>query len=306
MATITRGSIPRLMQEGVRNIFGAEYASYKPIYSEIFKVLQSKKAYEVAVQMEGFGLASVKDEAGDIAFDTRQQGFSPKYQHSSYAKGFVMSYEAIQDELYHQLDSGARAVARAMRISKEVYTAALFNNAFTTASAMAGGDGLAMISTAHINGPSGGTYSNRLAIDADFAEASLEDMVRIINRATDPRGLNINLQTDKLIGHVDQAFDFERVLKSSLQNDTGNNAINAIKSMGYVSGGYVATPYLPSDVDAWFLTTDAPDGLKFYQRQEIMFGEDEAFTSMNMRYRAFERYAFGYDDPRGVYGTAGA
>lgn len=306
MATITRGSVPRLMQEGVHNVFGAEYSSYKPIYSEIYKVLQSKKAYELAVQMEGFGLASVKDEASDIAFDTRQQGFSPKYIHNSYAKGFVISYEALQDELYHQLDSGARAVARAMRISKEVYSAALFNNAFTTASSMPGGDGLAMISTAHINGPSGGTYSNRLPLDADFAEASLEDMCRLINRASDPRGLNINLQTNKLIGHVDQAFDFERVLKSSLQNDTGNNAINAIKNMGYVSGGYVATPYLTADTDAWFVTTDAPDGLKFYQRQEIQFGEDEAFTSMNMRYRAFERYAFGYDDPRGVYGTSGS
>ena len=306
MATITRGAIPRLLQEGVQNIYGTEIQDYDPIWSKLYRKLNSTKAYEVAVQLEGFGVANSKDEGDDISFDTRKQGFAPKYVHTAYAKGFVMSYEAMRDEQYSQFTEGARSMFRAMRITKELQGAYLFNNAFTTVSTMPGGDGLAMCSTAHINGPSSGSWSNRLAIDADFSEASLEDMLKLIGRATDARGLPIALQATYLVGHTDQQFEFQRVLQSSLQNDTVNNAINAVKSMGAVAKGFVASPYIGADTDAWFLLTDAPNGLKMYQRDEIMYGEDESFASLNMRYRAYERYSFGYDDPRGVFGTAGA
>lgn len=304
--TINRGNIQRLLQEGVKNVFGNEYKDYNPIYEKLYEVLDSKKTYELAVQMEGFGLAGVKDEGDDLQFDTRRQGFAPKYIHVPYAKGFVVTYEALQDELYGQLNAGAKSLARCMKITKEFNGAYLFNNAFSTASAMAGGDGIAMCSTAHINGPSGGTYSNRLAVDADFSEASLEDMLKIIARATDARGLPIALRARTLLGHTDQMFEFQRVLKSTLQNDTSNNAVNAVREMNAVMDGFVTSPYLSTDTDAWFLLTDAPDGLKMYQRESIQFGEDESFTSMNTRYRAYERYSFGYDDPRGVYGSAGA
>lgn len=306
MSTINRGSIARLLQEGVRDVFGAEYKDYNPIYGKLYEILDSKKTYELAVQLEGFGLATAKDEGDDLQFDTRRQGFSPKYVHTAYAKGFVVTYEALQDELYGQLNVGAKALARAMKLTKEFNGAYLFNNAFSTNSAMSGGDGLAMVSTAHVNGPSGGTYSNRLAVDADFAESSLEDLLKIVARAADPRGLPIALKARLLTGHTDQMFEFQRVLKSALQNDTANNAINAVREMNSVMDGFVASPYMSVDTDAWFLITDCPNGLKMYQRENVQFGEDESFTSMNTRYRAYERYSFGYDDPRGVYGSAGA
>jgi hypothetical protein len=304
-STITRGSIPRLLQEGAKNVFGNNYKMLDPIHAKLYEVIGSKKAYELAVQLEGFGPAAQKDEADDITFDTRAQGYAPKYVHVTWGKGFVMSREAIRDELYGQLTSGAKALGRSMAITKEINAASLFNTAFATTSAMPGGDGLAMISTAHLNGPSGGTYSNRLAIDADFSEASLEDMLKIIGRATDPRGLPMALRANMLVGHSDQMFEFQRVLKSDGQNDTANNAINAVKSLNSVKG-IIATPYLSADVDAWFLTTDCPDGLKMYQREDVTFDQDLTFASRNSRFLAFESYVFGYDDPHCVYASAGA
>ncbi len=304
-STITRGSIPRLLQDGVKNVFGNNYKMLDPIHAKLYEVIGSKKAYELAVQLEGFGLASVKDEADDITFDTRAQGFSPKYVHVTWGKGFIMSREAIRDELYGQLTSGAKALGRSMAITKEINSAKLFNTAFATTSAMPGGDGIAMVSTAHLNGPSGGTYSNRLPIDADFSEASLEDMLKIIARSTDPRGLPLALQANMLVGHSDQMFEFQRVLKSDGQNDTANNALNAVKSLNSVKG-IIASPYLNADVDAWFLTTDCPDGLKMYQREDVTFDQDLTFASRNSRFLAFESYVFGYDDARCVAGSAGA
>jgi len=304
-STITRGSIPRLLQEGVKNVFGNNYKMLDPIHSKLYEVIGSKKAYELAVMLEGFGVASVKEEGDDITFDSRQQGTTPKYVHVTWGKGFIMTREAIRDELYGQLTSGAKALGRSMAITKEINAATLFNTAFATTSAMSGGDGLAMISTAHLNGPSGGTYSNRLAVDADFSEASLEDMLKIISRATDPRGLPLALQANMLVGHSDQQFEFQRVLKSDGQNDTANNAINAVKSMGSIKG-IIASPYLSTDVDAWFITTNAPDGLKMYQREDVTFDQDLTFASRNSRFLAFESYCFGYDDPRAVYGSSGA
>lgn len=305
-STITRGSVPRLLQEGVRNIFGNKYDQLDTIHNKLYEVMSSKKAYELAVQMEGFGIAGLKDEADDIAFDTQAQGIAPKYLHLTYAKAFVVSYEAMRDELYGQLDAGAAALGFAMAVTKQINAAKLFNTAFTTASAMSGGDGIAMVSTSHINGPSGGTFSNRLAIDADFSEASLEDMLRLVARAQTPRGLPMAIKAVNLVGHSDQAWEFQRVLKSDGQNDTANNALNAVKSLNSVSGGIIATPYLSADTDAWFLTTTCPNGLKMYQRETVQFDHDLSFASRNTRFAAYEAYSFGYDDPRCVFGSAGA
>lgn len=305
-STITTGSIPRLLQEGVKEVFGSSYKSYEPIYSQIYDTDTSRKAYEVDVQLEGFGLASEKTEGDDITFDSRRQGFAPKYIHVAYAKGFMVTREALADELYGQLKTGARSLARAMNITKEVRTHALFNTAFSSSSAMTGGDGLSMINTAHINGPTGGTYSNRLAVDADFSEASLEDLLKLIMRAKDPRGLVIKLQAMKLIGHTDLSFEFQRVLKSTLQNDTGNNAINAVRDMNAIKNGFINSPFLDANTRAWFIKTDAPDGLKFYQREALEFDQDQSFTSKNARFSAYERYSTGYSDPRGIFGSSGA
>lgn len=305
-STINRGSLPRALLAGVNTWFGNSYNAYDPIWSKIYESNKSTKAYELDVQFEGFGAATQKEEGNDITFDSRKQGFAPKYVQSSFAKGFVITREALDDEQYGLFASGAKQLARAFYIAKEIEGARLFNTAFSTTSAMSGGDGLPMCSTAHINGPSGGTYSNKLAIDADFSEASLEDKIKLVKRATDPRGLSINLSAVKLIGHTDQMFEFQRVLKSSLQNDTANNATNAVKDLNLVRDGFICSPYLSADTDAWWLQTDCPEGFKMYQRTELEYGMDDAFASMNKRYRAYERYVFGFTDPRCVYGSQGA
>ena len=304
-STITTGSIPRLLQDGVKSVFGNSYKSYEDTVTGLYSKDTSKKAYEVDVQMEGFGLASEKTEGDDITFDSRRQGFAPKYIHAAYAKGFIVTREALDDELYGQLKKGASSLARAMAITKETRAAALFNTAFSTTSAMLGADGVSMINTAHGNGPSGGTFANRLAVDADFSEASLEDMLKLIMRAKDSRGLPIKLKGMKLVGHSDLTFDFQRVLKSELQNDTNNNAINAVRSLGLLSGGFVTTPFLDANAKAWFIITDAMDGLKYYQRTPLEFDQDMSFTSKNVRYSAYERYSFGYSDPRAIFGSSG-
>jgi hypothetical protein len=304
-STITTGSIPRLLQDGVKSVFGNSYKSYEDTVSKLYTKDTSKKAYEVDVQMEGFGLASEKTEGDDITFDSRRQGFAPKYVHAAYAKGFIVTREALADELYGQLKKGASSLARAMAVTKETRAAALFNTAFSTTSAMAGADGVSMINTAHGNGPSGGTFSNRLAIDADFSEAALEDMLKLIMRAKDSRGLPIKLRGMTLVGHTDLTFDFQRVLKSELQNDTANNAINAVRSLGLFSNGFVTTPFLDANPKSWFIITDAMDGLKFYEREALEFDQDMSFTSKNVRFSAYERYSFGYSDPRAIFGTSG-
>lgn len=304
-STITTGSIPRLLQDGVKSVFGNSYKSYDPIVTNLFTRETSRKAYEVDVQMEGFGLASEKTEGDDITFDSRRQGYAPKYIHAAYAKGFIVTREALDDELYGQLKAGARSLARAMAITRESRAAALFNTAFAAGSAMLGADGVSMINAAHGNGPSGGTYSNTLPIAADFSEASLEDMLKLIMRAKDSRGLPIMLRGMKLVGHTDLTFEFQRVLKSELQNDTANNAINAVRSLGLFPGGFVTSPFLDANPKAWFIITDAADGLKFYQRTPLEFDQDESFTSKNVRFSAYERYSFGYSDPRAVFGSPG-
>lgn len=303
--TVTRGSIPRLLVEGVKNTFGDEIKKWDEIYPMLYEMDKSKKAYEVAVQMEGFGLASQKNEGDDITFDSRRQGFAPKYVHTAFAKGFVATREALDDELYGVFKQGAKALGRSMKVTKEVRAAILYNTAFSSSSAMTGGDGVSMCSTAHINGPSGGTYANRLAVDADFSEASLEDMLKIVMRSKDARGLAIRLNALKLIGHTDNQFNFQRVLNSTLQNDTANNATNAVKDLGSVKNGFICSPYLDANPQSWFLRTDAPNGMKGYNRVGLEFDQDTAFTSDNRRFKAYERYSFGYDDPRGIFGSEG-
>lgn len=304
--TINRGSIPRLLAEGVKTVFGNDYKSYDPIWEKLYQVEKSKKAYEVNVQLEGFGLASIKGEGDDISFDSRRQGFAPKYVHNTYAKGFVVTKEALDDELYGQFKEGARALSRSMYITKEVNNHVLFNTAFSASSVMTGGDGLSMINTAHLNGPSGGTYSNRLAVDADFAEASLEDMLKLVMSAKDERGLPIRLRAMKLVGHTDNTFNFQRVMRSALQSGTANNDTNAVKDLSSVENGFINSPYLDADKAAWFILTDAPNGLKAFDRTGLEFDQDLSFASRNTRFLAMDRYSTGYDNPRGVYGSAGA
>lgn len=304
--TISTGSVPRLLQEGVANVFGNELKQHENKWDKMFASDTSRKAFEVDVQLEGFNRASSKPEGDDLTFDTRRQGFSPKYQHITFAKGYIVTEEALEDELYGQLNTGARALARIMNITKEIEGAGIYNSGFDSAATMVDGDGEALFSIAHPNGPSGGTYSNRLAVDADLAEASLEDMLSLIQTITDARGLPAALQAQRLIVAAGQSsFNAQRILGSVLQNNTGNNATNAIRDMNSVRDGWMSNPFL-TDNDAWFLTTDAPQGLKYWTRRAVRFGQDNAFTSGNARFKADERYSFGWTDARGAFGTPGA
>jgi len=302
--TISTGSVPRLLQEGVNKVFGNSLKEHSSKYDKMFMVESSSKAFEVDVQLEGFNRASSKPEGDDITFDSRQQGFTPKYIMSTFAKGYIVTEEALEDELYGQLNDGARALASVMNITKEIEAAAIYNNGFDAGSLMVDGDGVSLFSTAHSNGPSGGTYSNRLAVDADLSEASLEDMLIQVQTVEDARGLAKALQAVRLIHAPANAFEAQRILGSVLQNDTANNATNAIRDMHAVRDGNLSNPFL-TDTTAWFLTTDAPQGLKYFSRRAVRFGQDNAFTSGNARFKADERYAFGWTDARGAFGSAG-
>lgn len=303
--TIGTGSVSRLLQNGVNKVFGDELEQHEKKYDKMFSSHDSRKAFEVDVQLEGFNRASSKTEGDDITFDSKGQGFTPKYVHTTFAKGYIVTEEALDDELYNQLDEGASALGRVMSITKEMEGASVYNNGFAAGNTMIDGDGSVLFATAHSNGPSGGTYSNRLAIDADLTEASLEDMLALIMTATDARGLPAALQAQRLIVAAGtNAFNAQRIMGSVLQNDTGNNATNAVRDMNSVRDGWMSNPYLTS-AKAWFVTTNAPQGLKYFSRRDVRFGQDNSFTSGNARFKADERYSFGWTDARGAYGTPG-
>lgn len=298
--TITSGSAARLLQDGVKKVWSAASKEWEPIYTQLYKTDSSSKAYELTVQMENMGLASVKTEGDDITLDSFRQSFAPKFVHVAYGKGFIVTREAKDDNQYGYYKKGARALNRSMNITKEVRTHVLYNTAFSASSAMTGGDGVAMCSASHINGPSGGTYSNIITA-APFSESSLEDVLKTIMRAKDDRGLAIKLRATKLIGHTNNKFEFDRVLNSSLRSGTADNDKNVL--MGTISNGVVTSPYLDANTNAWFIMTDAEEGLTYYDRTPLEFGEDKAFMSDNTRYKAYMRFSTGYSDPRGIYGS---
>lgn len=299
--TITTGSFPRLLQEGVHATFGDGYNQKEMLWSMIFDTKMSMKAFEVDVQTEGFGLAARKPEGQEIQFDSRRQGFTPKYIHNTIAKGFVVTEEAMEDNLYDIALSDAMALGNSMRVTKEIIAHNILNNGANTAFVMPDGDGQPLFSTSHVNGPTNtGTYSNRLATPAAFSEASLEDLLIQIDRADDPRGKPINLMAEKLIGSPALRFEFERVMGSVLQNNTANNAVNAVNSMGSVRNGWMTSVYLTGDT-FWSIKTDSPSGLCHFERRGLDFGEDNSFTTGNARFKATERYSFGWSDPRGIF-----
>lgn len=300
--TMTSGSLPRLQQEGVKRVFDQANKAWEPIYTKIYDVDSSRKAYEVFVQTSNMGLAAVKGEGADIEMDSTKQLWTPKWIHTPYGKGFVVTREAKDDNLYGYYKKGARALAHCMNVTREVRSHILLNTAFSTSSAMTGGDGVAVCATNHPNGH-GGTYSNRLPVDANFSPAALEDMLKLIMRAKDDRGLARKLMPKKLIGHTDQMFDFERVLNSNLMPGTANNDLNALR--GTISGGYVLSPYMDANTKSWFIKTDAEDGLIFMNRVDIEFDEDKAFLNQNSRYAAYMRFSTGIGDVMGLFGSQG-
>lgn len=302
--TISTGSLPRLLQEGVDKVFGNELREHPQKWDKMFSMNESTKNFEVDVQLEGFNRASSKAEGDDITFDSRRQGFTPKYQHVTFAKGYIVTEEALEDELYGQLNEGARALAKVMMITKELEGARIYNEGFDATALMVDGDGVSLFNTSHPNGPSGGTYSNRLAVDAALSEAALEDINIQIQTITDARGLPAALNAVRLIVHPSNSFEAQRILGSVLQNDTGNNATNAMRDMNTIRDGFLSNPYL-TDTQAWFVLTDAPNGMKYFTRRAVRFGQDNAFTSGNARFKADARYVFGWSNARGGFGSSG-
>jgi hypothetical protein len=301
MAVITSGAHPRALWPGVHKFVMGEYSDHPVEYTQIFDMADSKMAYEEDVEITGFGLAQVKEPAGSAAYDSHTQGFVKRYTHVAYSLGYIVTREEIDDNLYksRSFNRGKR-LAFSFRTTKEIVAANILNRAFSAS--YPGGDGKELIATDH---PTlAGNQSNELATPADLSEASLEDILTQVMEAKNSRGLQIALRGDKLIVPPSLAFTAERIMKSSLQNDTANNAVNAIRSMGLLRGGVVVNHYL-TDPDAWFVKSDAPDGMRGFQRSAFEFSQDNDFDTMNAKAKAYERYVFGWTDWRGLYGSEG-
>jgi len=305
MAAVTTGNIPRLLQEGINTIFGDTYDEFATEWDKAFDDGSSSKAFELDTQVEGLGLAEVKDENSDVAFDDFAQGFTPKYINLTYALGFIMTEEALEDQLYDQGLGKSRSLAFSMSSTKEVVAANILNRASNDNFTMPGGDGLGLLSAVHVNGPSGGTYSNELAVTADLSEASLEDIMIQIGKATDPRGINIALQGVRVIVPVDSMFEAQRITGSVLRSGTAENDTNAIRDLNVLPGGFEVMHRI-TDTNAWFVKTNAPRGLRYFTRRARQIREDNAFSTGNARVKADERYSFGWSDPRGIYGSMGS
>ena len=302
MAVITTGNHPKLLWPGLKALFGTTYADIPLQHTEVFEVDTSEKSYEEMVELAGFGLAPVKTEGGAISYDTHSQGPTTRLTHVTYGLGFIETIEAVEDNLYKERATNrTKMLARSMRITKETVLANIINRAFN--SSYTGGDGKELIATDHptLNG----TQSNELTVAADLSEASLEDLLIQIMNATDSRGLRIKLMGKKLIVPPNLSFEATRILKSNLQNDSANNAINAVKSMGLLPEGVMVWHYL-TDTDAWFIKTDAPDSLKLFNRRAVAMAKDSDFDTDNFKHKATERYIGGWGDFRGIFGSPGA
>ncbi|MEL0287033.1 MAG: hypothetical protein VXA34_00095 [Gammaproteobacteria bacterium] len=300
---ISRAQLAKELEPGLNALFGMEYNRYEGQHSEIFDTESSDRAFEEEVMLSGFGAAPVKNEGAGISYDDANEAYTARYNHETVAMAFSITEEAIEDNLYDRLASRyTRALARSMAHTKQVKAASVLNNAFN--SSFAGGDGVELCSTAHPL-TNGGTFANEPSTAADLNETSLEDALINIAGFTDERGLIIALRGMKLIIPRQLQFVAERLLVSNLRVGTADNDINAIKSSGLLPEGYVVNDYL-IDTDAFFIKTDAPNGFKHFERMALSTAMDPDFDTGNMRFKARERYSFGFSDPRAVFGSPGA
>ena len=298
---ISRSQLVKELEPGLNALFGLEYKSYKEEHSEIYTTESSDRAFEEEVMLSGFGEAPVKAEGAGVAYDQAQEVYTARYTHETIALAFSLTEEAIEDNLYDRLSSRyTKALARSMATTKQIKAANILNNAFTTS---LGGDGVALCSTAHPT-LGGADLANELATSADLSEASLEQALIDIAAFTDERGLKIAVQGTKLIIPKELQFTADRILKSTLRVGTADNDINAIKNMGMIPQGYSVNHYL-TDVDGFFIMTDAPNGMKMFNRVSMSTGFEGDFETGNVRYKARERYSFGFSDPRGIFGSPG-
>jgi hypothetical protein len=297
---ISRAQLLKELLPGLNALFGLEYARYGEEHKEIYETETSERSFEEETKLSGFSAAPVKNEGSAIAYDNAQEAWTTRYNHETIALGFSITEEAIEDNLYDSLSARyTKALARAMAYTKQVKAASVLNNGFS--SAYVGGDGVSLFNSAH---PlvSGGTNANSPATPADLNETSLENAVIQIAAWTDERSLLIAAKPKKLIVPPALMFVATRLLETQLRVGTNNNDINAILNNGAVPEGYTVNHFLTAP-NAWFLTTDVPNGLKHFVRTPLQNSMDGDFDTGNVRYKARERYSFGWSDPLGVYGT---
>ena len=300
---ISRAQLLKELLPGLNALFGLEYATYGEQHKEIYETETSERSFEEETKLSGFSAAPVKNEGSAIAYDNAQEAFTARYTHVTIAQGFSLTEEAIEDNLYDSLSGRyTKALARSMAYTKQVRAASVLNNGFN--SAFPGGDGVALFATNH---PlvSGGTNSNRPATAADLNETSLEAAVIQIAQWTDERGLLIAAKPKKLIVPPQLQFVATRLLETELRTGTADNDINALKNNGSIPEGYTVNNYL-TDPNAWFLTTDVPNGMKHFVRTPLSNSMDGDFDTGNVRYKSRERYSFGFSDPLGMFGSPGA
>jgi hypothetical protein len=298
---ISRAQLLKELLPGLNALFGLEYARYGEEHKELYETETSERSFEEETKLSGFSAAPVKNEGSAIAYDNAQEAYTARYTHETIALGFSLTEEAIEDNLYDSLSGRyTKALARAMAYTKQVKAANVLNTGFTAT----GGDGVALFSTQH---PlvSGGVNSNTPATQADLNETSLENAVIQIAAWTDERGLLIAAKPRKLVVPPALQFVATRLLETELRVGTADNDINAIKNNGSIPEGYTINHFL-TDTNAWFLTTDVPNGLKHFVRTPMSTGMDGDFDTGNVRYKARERYSFGYSDPLGIFGSQGA
>ena len=299
---ISRGQLVKELEPGLNALFGLEYKRYENQHAEIFATETSDRAFEEEVMLSGFANAQVKPEGSGVTFDNAQETFTARYTHETIALAFSITEEAIEDNLYDRLASRyTKALARSMANTKQVKAANVLNNAFS--SSFAGGDGKELCATDH---PTiAGTFKNELSTSADLNETSLEQSLIDIAALTDERGLKIAARGVKMIIPSELQFTAERLMKSQGRTATADNDINAVVSMGMVPQGYRVNNYL-TDTDAFFIITDVPNGLKMFVRSPIKTAMEGDFDTGNVRYKARERYSFGFSDFRGIFGSPGA
>ena len=300
---ISRAQLVKELEPGLNALFGMEYDNYDSEHAEIYDTETSDRAFEEEVMLSGFGNAQTKTEGAGVSFDSANEAYTARYTHETIALAFALTEEAIEDNLYDRL--GARytkALARSMAHTKQVKAAATLNNAFS--SSFTGGDGVELCSAVHpLNG--GGTFSNEPSTAADLNETSLEDALISISTFVDERNMIIALRGMKLIVPPQLQFIADRLLESTLRPGTADNDINANRNMGMVPDGYTVNHFL-TDTDAFFIKTDSPNGFKLFERSALATNMEADFDTGNVRFKARERYSFGFSDPRCVFGSPGA
>ena len=297
-----RGTLPKSLWPGVKAWWGADYKDYPEICRQIFEMRTSKMAFEEDVQITSMSAAPVKDEGGSTSYDNIGQGYTTRYTHVAYSNGFIVTREQFADNQYAKVARArTKALSKSFRVTKETVAANILNRA--TNGSYTGADGVTLLNTAHPEKV--GTFSNRLAVAADLSESSLEDLMILIMTATDSVGDPIMIKPKRLIIPPQLAFEATRITKSVLQSGTANNDTNAMREMGLLQEDPIIWNYL-TDPDAFFVQTDAPEGMIGYQREAREIKREGDFDTDNLKVKGYERYSFGYTDPRCLYGSPGA